>query len=395
MPSLRDQPDAGADPGAAREARADTLSDRLRRGATVRQAAVTLSDLAADMPWLVLGRAVPMAMRPERLGRALATIAALLAVWAALRPLTGPPNRVMAEPVVSDVLALYGSTLERLANDLEAGAWLQLGTWLNTALVQVPAELWLAHGWALVPYAVAGLGVLGVSGLASARSAALEAGLRATSKPGWAPVPRARPRPLLFAVRHAPAALGAMGLVLAGPLAAVLVTAGFGLIPRPGGLVGVLLYGLPVLGALAATLLALVAAVSGPLVAPAIACDGDDGLEAAQRAPAYAIARPGTLLGLGLLAAAQGLVLLAVLLIVRSVTLDLAGWLAGPGLLDDARAPRVWGLLTATLVAAGLLSYAQVACTLIYLVLRRVCDGQPLTEVWRSGDAAGVFTLAD
>jgi len=405
VPTVRDQTDQRTDgrhdaasandpaePPAAPSPPAASLSGRVRSGASVRQAAVTLSDLTADMPWLILARAVPMSLRPKRLARAIVTIAALVVIWAMLRTITGP--------VVAEAAEQYRAALGSAARDLAGGAWAQSGTWLDALAVQIPADLWRAHRGNLVLHALLALGVLGVSGLAAARSAALEAGLRSVSKPGWAPAPTEHERPLLFSLRHAPAVLGAMGLLIALPVATLLITALLGLIPRPGGVLGAFLFGLLVLGGLATALLALIALLAGPFVAPAIACDGDDGLDAAQRAPAYALARPGTLVTLGVLAIAQGFVLLGVLLGLRSVGLDLAAWAAGPDVLRDAGAGldpagelRTWGVLTGVLVVAILLSYAQVACTLIHLLLRRACDGQPLTEIWRAGDTAGVLTL--
>jgi len=295
-------------------------------------------------------------------------------------------------PVTVDVGQSFGAALTGLAFDLQAGSWLQAGVWIDALVLEVPSDLVRRHGVLVVGPLVYSLVVLSAFGVAAGRSAALEVG------------PERRLSFLASAAygfRHAVSAVGSVAFVSAGALALVGLTAVVGLVPIVGGLVGTLQHALVGLVGVLAVCLSLLALLSGLLISPAIACDGDGAIDAAQRAPAYVVQRPGTLLALVGLAALQGAVFAAFLLLIRLVGLRLASWAIGePGVGASeeavaayADASSAWSALSLALVFAVMLSYAQVAATIVYMLLRGACDGQPLSVVWRAGEVAGVFTL--
>lgn len=355
------------DPGGERKV---FFGARRRDPPAARQVAITLSDLLEDVTWRVLARAVPMSLRPERLGLALVTVILIGIVCVGLLPLT------------LQIGSRYGAALTGLASDLEAGALLQIGVWLDAMVLEIPTDLLRDWGVLLIGLLAWSAVVLTLSGIGAARSAGLEAGPE-----------RRLPfvKSVAFAARHAASGVGGAVALSAGAVAMLSVTTLLGLVPVGEGLVGTLVYtGLGIVSLLAVTL-SVLALLGGILLAPAIACDGDGAIDAAQRAPAYVVQRPGTLFGLLALAIAQGAIFLGVLLLLRLVSLRVAGWAAG--IESDADAARTWAILSGVLVVGVALSYVQVASTLIYMLMRQACDGQPLSVIWRAGEVAGVFTL--
>ncbi len=136
------------------------------------------------------------------------------------------------------------------------------------------------------------------------------------------------------------------------------------------------------------------------MLVPALMCEGTDAYDAVQRSYAYIIARPLRLL-----------VHAAILLVLGAVSIGLfSGFAAGADALAtsaaarltsdagvevligaedlDATQPMAHGIITAwralrDLTVSGFaFSYFFAAGTVLYLVARRICDGQGITEVW-------------
>ena len=155
------------------------------------------------------------------------------------------------------------------------------------------------------------------------------------------------------------------------------------------------------------------------LIVPAVACENCDSGDALQRAYAYTYSRPLHLIGYGLVAIigfALGYALvnlIAVAALNGTATLatlwtgeEVAGVAGGFQLLDFPPELRVsdgaagherfaaaaigfWQKLVIGLVAAYVFAYFSAASTIAYLLLRRVCDGQEMTEVWQRGMIPG------
>jgi hypothetical protein len=164
--------------------------------------------------------------------------------------------------------------------------------------------------------------------------------------------------------------------------------------------------------------------VAMPLAVAAAACEGCDGLEAAQRCGALVFRRPlhtllyatCALLGTCLLAFTVDLVSTAAISIASGVT----GLSAGEGamaatggarlLAPDTNAPavfvggsftasmqavsiglaRLWQGILQTLAAGAVFSAICTTATAAYLALRRTCDDQPFEDLWDPGTPAGV-----
>ena len=163
-------------------------------------------------------------------------------------------------------------------------------------------------------------------------------------------------------------------------------------------------------------------ALGASLLIPAVACEKCDAADALQRAYAYVIRRPLHLLGYGLIAVLgmvlgyvlvslfAGLIVNVTAAIVGAFTNNSAMRVAGGFELFDLT-PAVdtgihdawhtewsawlvtfWQTLIVSLVAAYVLAYYFGASTIVYLLMRRACDGQAVEEIWRRGLVPGTLT---
>jgi hypothetical protein len=357
---------------------------------------VSLSDLTQDLLWPRLLRVPSLALAP---GRMFLSLVGVVLIGLAFKTpgIWGQQNwsAEVAErsAAAQRQLGSAGGTL------LEPGPW--LAGW-SGYLYEMPVALLREHPWAsLVSFGLA-LVVLGVMGGAVARSAALEAAT------GVRPQTRAA---LGFALARWSSLAGS----LLAPLVAVLLigvglaVAGWAALGIPWVKVaGASAYPVALLGGLLAVLLLLGYGLGWPMLTGAVASEGSDGLDAVVRVYAYVQARPLRLLVyLAILGAVLGLsggVLTFV--IERSIGLTSAltgAWLTersaavarGAAELDaptsDKAAAGVvgfWIKSARLLGAAYVFSFFASGGSVLYLLMRRVADGQDVGEVWEPERAA-------
>jgi hypothetical protein len=197
-----------------------------------------------------------------------------------------------------------------------------------------------------------------------------------------------------------------------------LTVLGWALLNWPGlNVIGGLFYGLFMLGALIAVIVGVAYLLGWWMLIPAAVCDGADAIDSVQRAYAYVLARPVRLLIYLVLGIAAVLVVTAFLWVIATWTIGFAmrttGALARPitwemlwwgsfgnpspeAALDAANGPqgsyavaaafiRIWVLVPMLLVLASFVSMLASMSTVLYLAMRRVCDGQDLGELWTPG----------
>jgi hypothetical protein len=225
-------------------------------------------------------------------------------------------------------------------------------------------------------------------------------------------------------------------LILVGIVAAAMAVLGLFMAPWLD-LLGGLFYGLAiVLGFLLAFLL-IGYALGGFLLLPAVACENCDAADAQQRAYAYVMNRPLHLVGYGVMALiglALGFLLVS---LVAVIALNSTAWLVGLPTSNSALAGAgdfalysidtegtgpieawwvfdlrregtaaihahwhnewaaalvaFWEGLVLDLVAAYVVSYIFTSATIVYLLMRRACDGQDVEEIWRPGLTPGTL----
>jgi hypothetical protein len=243
----------------------------------------------------------------------------------------------------------------------------------------------------ILPIAIAGLCI---TAGAVCRSVAMQVCLGATLP--WREASR-------FAFGRAVSLIGAaVGPVLGvWLLAAVLALVGVTLFTwSVGSFVGAIGFGLMLAAGLGIVVLALGYVLAAPLIIPAFACEGTDAFDAMQRGIGYVLVRPGRLVLYYLLAAVMLIIGIGGALLIGFSTLYVTQRLTGapvPSLMDVTdlqRATRTattitsfWALLGTGVVLAYVLSLIFTLCTIVYLIMRRVVDGQDIGELWVPGGA--------
>ncbi len=269
----------------------------------------------------------------------------------------------------------------------------------------------IVSAWRLDPlftvvYGLVFLVLVALVGGALSRMTATEfaRGERLTIQEGMA-FALARARRLVFALL--------LPLLFAGGLTGVLAAGGWLLMMPWIDVLGGALYGVALLVGFGIVFVLAGYALGFPLLLPAVACENCDAADAFQRAYAYAITRPLHLAGylvVGVIGLTLGYVVAALL---AATAINTTGALVDAvtdnpvaiGMTDFSlfnRAPHrahgaalyshsaasawfvtFWQTVVACLVAGYVFANFFGASTIIYLHMRRVCDGQEPGEIWR------------
>ncbi|MSR29727.1 MAG: hypothetical protein EXS03_09195 [Phycisphaerales bacterium] len=373
-----------------------------RTGAPRRVVRVDSVDFVAVHPWLELLRAIHPALRPSRLAIAFITLLLIMGagrVWDAFAaPMAFEPlSQAIRSGFYECIRATAAADPSAALAGLVAAAW------------HAPRASWMAEPWFTVCFVLVGSSIFSLGAGVLAR---LFAGDLAGHS--WT---IAQARAFLRSRRIALITAPAMGGAIGGALWCVLFVAGA-------------LFNIPLFNVIAAALgglwlaLAALAVVAWaavifgfPMLAPAVACDGCDGVESAQRAGAYMLARPFHYLWF--------VVVSLVALCLASVVFDATAtaiWhvamsalssglseqaLSAAGTLEfltPARAPEaaslgatdtaavglldLWRTVLRLMIGAAVLSTAVSLATRTYLLLRRTVDGPDLGDLWMDAPPA-------
>lgn len=139
----------------------------------------------------------------------------------------------------------------------------------------------------------------------------------------------------------------------------------------------------PVLSALAMTILLGLMAIGWPLMTTAISAEGSDGFDGLSRAFGYVLNRFWYLLGLTLLVWFIGAVMSSLLLVFFETTFWLVNWSVGPTSENDSG--TLWFDMLNIVRLAVSVSFFWSATTVIYFLLRQSDDGTPLDQVYIPG----------
>lgn len=370
------------------------------------QSSTQLSFAALLWPQLLVG--TRLALRPARI--AMAMVLLLL-----LSLLVKLPDLWLAKDATPS-FAIHAYSSESLETIIAGFLTLDLSRvfeGVRTLFITLPTALVEHHLWSLLAVAGPILLAWAVLGGAITRSAAEEFS-RNTRQPWTASLAFALSRPWsLFFSLVAP-------LALAGGLALAIAVAGYVLLRVPGvNIAGGAAYGSLLLGGFLLLLVILALVIGQVLLIPAAACEGVDAIDATQRTYAYSLGRPVRTAFYLLVLLLQGLLLAAVLTFVVTNVIHLTAELAGAWLPDAQRevvhsastsrsatvgddAPfglgatshlvSLWSAIPGLIAGAILLSYYFSGSSIMYLLLRKVCDGQDPADLWFPGSAAGTIT---
>lgn len=364
---------------------------------------LTASDLISDLLWPRLFRVPRLALRLDRILLAILLILLVGLVDQTLAAIADS-EASPAQPVVVMLGERFGAGLALAAEpmaQLRVGEALMAvwgGAWgaISQTFSEAPWRSAVVVPVALVLYMMLAVGIarMAVEDFARGRS------VRWTEALAWS-------------VQGLRASLVAhlVPVVVTAALVAILAAGGYALLGVPFlNILGAVFSVIGVLIAFVAVLLITGLLLGGPMLAPAIAAEGFDGVEAMQRIYSYVFTRPARLVFYGLVLALQFVVVSSVAVALAYGTSALAGW--GMGLVFDwigspdglavasgqtnetmGRAGTTAGAIVGTvlklpgLVAAGfMVCYWISGWSVQYLLLRQSADGQDVTDIYVPGE---------
>jgi hypothetical protein len=165
-------------------------------------------------------------------------------------------------------------------------------------------------------------------------------------------------------------------------------------------MLGAVLYPIAlVMGALA-TIVLILHVVAAPMINPALSVEGTDAFDAIQRCYAYVIGRPIRYFSYAILLSLIGVLAATVFAMLAGLAQEMTDWslnfffshatesaLTGEGELGatksfaNATIDAFRGVLK-IIVAGYFVSLFYTCGTLLYLAIRRICDGQGINEIW-------------
>jgi len=350
---------------------------------------VMLDDLTADLIWPRLLKAGPLSLRPGRLALAFFYLAGLAAIVTLADKLDGHETSVLAAAGAEWAGHLHALLHSCFQADAAGVGQAVIGLYIGTLWDLVSAHPVIAI--LFVPLILVWTTLMGG---AISRIAAMDfaqgVGL------SW-------PQGLGYALGRWASFAGS----IAGPLALAygillfLAVAGWVLFSLPGlNVVGGALWFLFLFAGAIVSVVLLAMTLGGPMLVPAVSCEGTDAIDAVQHAYSYVFARPLRLVAYTAILAAVFVLLWLVVAAAVWLTVHIpqnaaTTWLSAPG--SDAVAGaeglagshaiaasgvRFWSSIALLLAGSFAVSYFWCAATVLYLAMRRLCDGQDMSEVW-------------
>ncbi|MEO1534604.1 MAG: hypothetical protein AAFS11_03470 [Planctomycetota bacterium] len=355
---------------------------------------LTADDLIGDLAWPQLLRAPRLAFRPGRVGIGVAVVLVLSLLDQVLARIAG--EETVAATFFGAFDVSVASTAEGLASLDVGGALMATVVGLGGAIQSVWSEAPLRASVMLpvtvlgFAFASVGIGRLSAEEFCRGRSGTWYEGMK------WA----------VHCVTGIAVAY-LLPLVIAALLIGVLAIGGWALLSIPfvnvlGAVLG--LVGLAIALVIVVVLLGYLFGV--PLFAGGMSVEGRDGVDAMHRVYAYLFARPLRAAGYGLLLVIQGVVVVSVLGAIAGLTVSLGVWaqslllgeeasLVASGVSSDrlgaggraaASVMHTVLQLPALLVTGYVVAYAATGAVVLYLVLRRIVDGQDMVDLYVPGE---------
>ncbi|MBO6739649.1 MAG: hypothetical protein JJ916_07315 [Phycisphaerales bacterium] len=357
----------------------------------LREPSITLSDVTDELIWPRVLRAPALALSPNRLIAGCVgvfLVALILNAYDWLRGDTTPSGSAGSDPITATLTEIAEGLLGAIAS-LNPVRLTETVVWAATILrnsVMNNPLLTILLGLPVVT-------VLVLVGGTISRSTAFE-----FAQGRYA----SRDETVHFTLHRAKHFVSAViGPVLFSTLIFLLIAIGGLLLSFPIlDVIGSLLYAVGLaLGALASFVLVL-HVVASPMIVPALSIEGTDGFDAIQRCYAYVIGKPLRYFIYVLLLGTIATIAASIFALLASVAQDMTDWaanyfsslatesaLTGEGNLGATKSfayntiEAIRGIVT-IIVYGYVVSLYFTSATLLYLAIRRICDGQGLTEIW-------------
>lgn len=345
-----------------------------------------LSDLTAELLWPKALRTPVLALRPARvmLGMAAVFVAALIGSLSRLWS-DGQPRftDAIADPITAALAAAARAVLTVNPGEFAYAA---------AALAEL-RRLPLERPIETIVLGLPILAVFALFGGAISRAVAIE--FTAARFSEW-------PADTAVSIRKLGWSVGAIAVppAVAGVLIGVVALGGFTLGVPVVNIIGALLFAIALLLSAFALILFVIHALALPMLVPALMCEGTDAYDAVQRTYAYIIAHPLRLLSHAAILLALGGIAIGLFsafagganALATTAAAQLASDAGVEVLVGDANLSATqpmahaiisgWRALLALAVSGFAFSYFFAAGTVLYLIARRICDGQGVTEIW-------------
>lgn len=351
-----------------------------------RESGPMLEDFTAELLWTRTLRTPALALRPSRIllgmaGALIATIIGSIPIGAADQPTIGE--------ALSGRVSLFFSQSARDAASFDLPGMF----WETVEFARFPGVLIQERPVATFLLAIPMIIVLALFGGAISRAAAIE--FTSARFSDW-------PADLRVSLRSLGASAGALiaPLALVGVVVLLTATGGVLLGVPVLDIIGSVLYIAAMVFALLAIMILVLHALALPMLIPALMVEGTDGFDSIQRCYAYVLARPLHLLLHATLLLVLGAISVGLVAAVARGTDQFAAWsaaqfasdsglevLSGQGDLSAtqpaaARIIAFYRSMTELIVSGFAISYYFCAGTVLYLVARRICDGQDVNDLW-------------
>ena len=356
----------------------------------VRQPTVMLADLTGDLLWPRVLRAPALALAPSRLLIGAVCAFLLSIVLTIAEQFTSDSDATsssldQAGRQVSMSIASIRASIESMNPELLAQSILGSTIAIRNLVMESPLVALLVG----LPM----IAILAVAGGAISRSTAIE-----FAKGRYA----AREDTVGFALKRTAQLTGSIaGPIIGCVMVFLLIAVGGLLLSFPVfDVIGSIVYGLMLILGIGATIVLMLHMLALPMIIPALSIEGTDAFDAIQRSYAYVVAKPLRYLLYALLLTLVGTLGAGVFTLIVQSSVDMTDWaarffannstarvLTGEDELGATQGLAhqivgVWKTLAGLCISGYVISIFFASSSLLYLVARRICDGQDVNEVW-------------
>ena len=355
-----------------------------------------LSDLTDDLLWPKLFQAPALALAPSRILTGsicvflLATIVQVLFSFAPDGTTQAPNTGFFPQLVaISDRLDLIIQSLVESIFSLDPIALTQ-SIWLAVLTIR---DMIMHSPMISLLIGVPMITILAIAGGTISRSTAIE-----FAQGRYAP----RDDTLHFTLKRTRQFVGALvgPLVLCALLFLIIALDGLLLSTPIIDIVGALLYSVGLAMGILATILLCLHVLALPLIIPALAIEGTDAFDAIQRSYAYVINKPLRYIAYGAILLILGVISTGIFTLIAQGSVAMTDWaaqlIANPSTAQalngqgDLGATKnitfsiisVWKAFIEIAVSGYIISLFFTSSSLLYLFVRRICDGQDTSEIW-------------
>ncbi len=356
----------------------------------VRQPTVMLADLTGDLLWPRVLRAPALALAPSRLLIGAVCAFLLSIVLTIAEQFTSDADATsssldQAGRQVSMSIASIRTSIESMNPELLAQSILGSTIAIRNLVMESPLVALLVG----LPM----IAILAVAGGAISRSTAIE-----FAKGRYA----AREDTVGFALKRTAQLTGSIaGPIIGCVVVFLLIAVGGLLLSFPVfDVIGSIVYGLMLILGIGATIVLMLHMLALPMIIPALSIEGTDAFDAIQRSYAYVVAKPLRYLLYALLLTLVGTLGAGVFTLIVQSSVDMTDWaarffannstarvLTGEDELGATQGLAhqivgVWKTIAGLCISGYVISIFFASSSLLYLVARRICDGQDVNEVW-------------